>query len=110
MSLDCICPNCGEDLAIDGKDHIPGCPYILSPEEERSLDGLLYAITDIELPSPDPQPEGSPVGAGSSVGPYDEFLEAMRKYSAEYYRVKSPNTPRESRAVKNAGERTEGKS
>ena len=34
----------------------------------------------------------------------------MRKYSADYYRVKSPNTPRETVTVKNVRERTEGKS
>ena len=48
--LDCVCPNCGEDLAIDGKDHIPGCSYILSPSEENMLDKLLELAMEVDLP------------------------------------------------------------
>jgi hypothetical protein len=54
--IDCICPKCGENLAIDGKEHIPGCPYILSPAEERYLDEFLATVTESSLPELQPKP------------------------------------------------------
>ena len=73
--------------------------------------------------SPDPQPVESPVTIGSKSGPHVTitqqmtYAEARERYPDKVSELnsleslaKSPNTPRESRAVENAGERTEGKS
>ena len=76
---------------------------------ERILREFLAAKSKIQ--SPDPQPVESPVTAGSRIGPHPCTCGnpyGIRECLCSV--AKSPNTPRESRAVNNAGERTEGKS
>ena len=83
--------------------------------EEQAGYRIALAIRDpTKQPSPPSQPEGSPVGAGSSAGPQEcTRINCPGKLMCDEEEcplAKSPNTVRESRAVKNAGERRGGKS
>lgn len=42
--LECICPECKQELVTG--EHLPGCSYILSPEAEAFLEGLVDALIE----------------------------------------------------------------